>query len=306
LVVDHRARRLAANHLPGLFHVMDGSHAYLARHFPPAQTLVTCHDLIPLRMCLGLLGRRPRWPARLLIRRSAAALRSAAMVLADSSSTARDATELAGVQPEKIRIIPPALGGRWLRFLNRPHAPRTGSEAYLLHVGHGAAYKNRPAVWQIFRRIASRWPGKLCIAGEPASPSLRAEIQAAGLQSRVFFIPFPEDDRLESLYSGASLFLFPSLFEGFGWPPLEALACGCPAIASEVGGLRDALGEEYPFLFPPSDEGAMAQAALSLLETPRLAAETVQAARHRLADNGPDRMSGLLVSAYRELLGESA
>ena len=281
--VARAARRLARSGAKGIWHVLDGSHAYVTRGFPPAATVVTCHDLIPVRMGTGEFGRRPRLPARLLIERSRAGLAAAAAVVAVSRLSGQEAVTLGRVDPARLSVVPNPVDEAWLAAVPLPRAPRPLPDAYVFHLGHDAAYKNRQGAWNVFRRLAPRWPGKLVIAGSPCSPALAADIAAANLSHRVEFITFPDESRLRDLYRGASLFLFPSRFEGFGWPPLEAFACGCPAIASDVGGLRDVLGGDPPCLFDPFDEDGMATAALNLLENPARADAWVAAGRARVS-----------------------
>lgn len=298
LMVDRNSRRLATRAPDGIFHVLDGSHAYLARHFPSSRVVVTCHDLIPSRMAAGELGRRPNLAARWLIGRSVRRLASAALVLPVSRHAARDAGQRAGVEATRLAVVPNPVDEAWLAELPRPRAPRPPPDAYVFHLGHDGAYKNRAAVWRIFSRIAPVWPGRLVIAGAPCSAGLSAEIRSAGLSDRVEFVPTPDDARLRALYRGASLLLFPSLMEGFGWPPLEALACGCPVVASDVGGLRDVLGDELPCLFNPADEDGMAAAALDLLRNPGRADAWVAAGRSRVAACTLERYARGLRAAY--------
>ncbi len=301
LMVDRNARLVASRAMGDVFHVLDGSHAYLSRHFQPSRLVVTCHDLIPGRMAAGQLGPRPRWPARLLIRRSMAGLRTASTVLADSTPSARDATEIADVLPSRVRVLPVPLDPSWRQWLTQPRSAASLVDPYVLHLGHDGPYKNRRGVWNIFRRLAPDWPGRLVVAGQACSPALAAEISASGLGHRVSFVASPSESELLVLYRGASLLLFPSLFEGFGWPPLEALACGCPVVASDVGGLREVLGDDSPCLFDPADEKGMAAAALSVLTDPQRADAWVASGRARVGACTLDRFAAGLVETYERV-----
>ena len=304
LWVDARLRDRMRDSPDGLFHLLDGSHAYLIRHLPAERTLITCHDLIPLLMSRGKLGpRRPALPARLLIARSAAGLASAAGVLAVSSVAAADARLLAGVAEARLRVVPIPLDERWSAMSGQPrHAPLE-RDPYILHVGHGGFYKNRPAVLRIFSRIAGEWGGDLVFAGSPLSAEEGRLAAELGVSRRVRSIHAPEDEELGALYRKASLLLFPSLTEGFGWPPLEALACGCPTVASAVGGLPDVLGKASPYLFAPHDEAGMAASALRLLREPDLAHAAVAEGRAALRPLSPQAFAHDMVEEYRSVAG---
>jgi glycosyltransferase involved in cell wall biosynthesis len=124
-----------------------------------------------------------------------------------------------------------------------------------------------------FRRIAADWPHNLVIAGGRGwlFEAILAEVEAQGLEDRVRFIGFVDDSDLPVLYSEATLLALPSLYEGFGLPLLEAMACGVPVLASDVSSLPEVVGEAG-LLLPPDSAEAWHQAMHRLLlDAPRRA-----------------------------------
>ena len=144
---------------------------------------------------------------------------------------------------------------------------------FVLTVGSGLRRKNRDGVLRIFARIKDRWPaGKLVFAGEALSDDLRILAASLGLTARLVEIVLPSDAVLEALYNRARALLFPSRFEGFGWPVIEAQACGCPVLCSDAGSLGEVAGEGA-FVRAAGDEEAFAQ------ELARLVADDATRAR---------------------------
>jgi glycosyltransferase involved in cell wall biosynthesis len=299
--IHHRAIRRQAAVLREnvLYHLLDGSHGYVLDHLPAgAKKVVTCHDFIPLLHVDGTLAGRPNPLSRRVIRQSVKALGQADAVVCDSAQTQDVFTQR---HPnfsvlQQVIHLPLEAGLPASEF-----KPAVGDSSYLFHIGHNAAYKNRMGVLRIFDRIAARWPGKLVMAGDPPTEEMRQFVERRDLGARVTFKVHPEDKELWGLYQGASLFLFPSLVEGYGWPPLEAAACGCPVVASMVGALPDILGQEGAVLHAPGDEAGFAASCLELLNDPARCSELVQGAQRRLAALTVEDFGQHLADVYREV-----
>ena len=209
----------------------------------------------------------------------------------------RDVCDLVGVDAERVSVNPLPLADAWLdRSLS------TGTRSHMLHVGNGAFYKNREAVLRIFSKVAQQWPGRLILAGAPADRSLRSLTRSLGLQGRVEFVPNPIDDELRRLYETAALFIFPSLIEGYGWPPMEAVACGCPVVASDMGGIKEVLGSDGGLWFHPADETGMAAACQELLTDSARAAALVSSGQRSLGRVSLQGMTRSLIDVYKKVL----
>ena len=238
-----------------VLHLTDGNWAYLSRWFPPeTAVVVTAHDVIPYLQMTGRIGPdRPWLLPRLAIKASAAALRKVNHVVTVSRHSAHDLQETVGVDGEAISVVPLPLGlGRASPADYRDQRSYLCGPQTILHVGSDAYYKNRGGVVSVFARLRLDKPVRLVLAGAPPSAALRGRVRSLGLDDAVEYVVHPDDDRLQQLYRRASLLLFPSWYEGFGWPPLEAMANGCPVVCSSAASLPEVVG--IAALTAPADD----------------------------------------------------
>jgi glycosyltransferase involved in cell wall biosynthesis len=226
--------------------------------------VVTIHDLIPMVL--------PAYRGSLLVRAytwlQALACRGAQAILVDSDCSKRDVLRLLRVAPERVHVI---YLGVDPRFSPDSSGDRPLEKPYVFYLGGWDVRKNVPTLIRAFSRIAPEYPDLvLAIAGQPGSasamfPDLRA--LAAPLGNRVRFLGRVTDDEKLTLYRHAALFAFPSLYEGFGLDPLEALACGCPVVCSNAASLPEITGDAA-LLFDPRDESALISAMRRALRDP--------------------------------------
>lgn len=235
------ARRLRGS----VFHIVDHSHAHLVDMLPADRTVVTCHDLILLVLGAGKIKAdfRPRL-APTLLRFAVKRLRTAGRVIADSEQTKRDIVELVGVSSERIEVVYPGLNYDYRPVEGaREHARRKwalGSVPVLLHVGQTGFYKNLEAVLRVVGELRKRGlPAVLVRAGQPLQPKHVSLAQGLRITDAVHDLGSLTDSELRELYNAADVLLFPSLYEGFGWPPLEAMACGLPVVSTRCGSLDE-------------------------------------------------------------------
>ena len=230
---------------------------------PVAPAVVTVHDL----------GYR-HYPAahrlsdRLYLdwatRHSARATRR---VIADSQATARDLTTFYHTPPDKISVVYPGVDptlepvsdeGQRAAVRERYGIPG----AYILHVGSLQPRKNLARLIQAFAQLGDAFPeGCLVLAGRRGwlYDDLFAEVKRLGLGERVIFSGYVDDGDRATLYSGARVFAFPSLYEGFGFPVLEAMRCGTPVVCSDASSLPELVGEAA-LTVPPTDVDRLAAA----------------------------------------------
>lgn len=224
-----------------------------------ARTLLTVHDLTFLvRPECAEAGLR-----RYLTRAVPRALRRADLVLVDSQATADDLARLLGVAGPRVRLVYPGVDPRFRPLAAAEVEPVRAAlglpEQFLLFVGTLEPRKNLVRLIEAFARLSE--PGlSLLIAGRKGW--LYEEVFAAAERldpgGRVHFLDFVDDRYLPALYNLARAFVYPSLYEGFGLPVLEALACGTPVVTADVSSLPEVAGEAA-VLVDPQDVGAIAE-----------------------------------------------
>jgi glycosyltransferase involved in cell wall biosynthesis len=245
-----------------------------------APYLITVHDLIRHRDCDldsggAPLIRRPTRRDRLLFELDHEAIRDAAAVIAISETTRRDVIEILGVPSNRVHVAPNGIDHA--RF--RPTDKRVPGEPYVLFVGVEHPRKNLRGLLAAFARLKRelRCPRlRLIKIGPPGyrarqfrRQTLRA-IAELGLEDDVHLVGRVEDALLPAYYSGAECLVMPSLYEGFGLPVIEAMACGCPVVASDRGALPEVVADAG--LVSSPDEDSLAASIWRILGDPELKA----------------------------------
>ena len=152
---------------------------------------------------------------------------------------------------------------------------------------------------RIFSRCREKWNGQLIFAGDLLGPQLRSLASALGISDRVIQVENPADEILEALYNCALALLYPSRFEGFGWPVIEAQACGCPVVCSNAGPIPEAAGDAGLF-HDVDDEAGFAADLLRL--TNRTEREAWSEKSLRNAERfSTDQMITQYIDIYRQL-----
>jgi glycosyltransferase involved in cell wall biosynthesis len=178
----------------------------------------------------------------------------------------------------------------------------TGRRALVLHVSTGAPYKNVMATLMVIRELASRGLDPVLLrVGQPLSARETAHAREMGVLGSVRDHGLLSDAVLATMYSAADLLLFPSTWEGFGWPPLEALACGTPSVvASECRAVVDNMGPSA-LAEPGHDIRSLASAAERLVTSPKLRATLVELGRPIVQALTWGRTVEAYATVYREV-----
>lgn len=301
MAAQHWRARRARRATPDLWHVLDGSQAHLARALGPAPVVVTVHDIIPQLQDRGRFPGVPRLggAARLFWSENGRELRRAAALACDSHASARDAQDEYGIAAERCHFVPLALRPSIRRELENGLATPRRSGA-VLHVGNNGFYKNRRGVLEIFALLGSS-ASRLFMAGPPPDPDLRAFAAELGIGERTEWLVDPDDATLARYYREASLMLFPSRYEGFGWPVLEAMAFGLPVVCSDAGSLPEVVGSAAP-MHAPFDLAAFADSAARILTQPDAAASASASGLRRAAEFTSERFASGLLETYSAAL----
>jgi glycosyltransferase involved in cell wall biosynthesis len=230
-----------------VWHILDGRRAYIGLALGHQPLVITAHDIIPHLQAKGQFPEAPPMglAARMLWRANRTATRTAAAVACDSTATQRDLTQHFSIPASRCAVVPLPLRQSLIRHLPGPHAQTEGADqtGIVLHVGSNAFYKNRPQVLRIFAALDARFALRLVMIGPPPTASLLALADHLELADRVHWVGDCDDATVAEWYQKASLMLFPSLYEGYGWPVLEAMAFGLPVIAAAAGSLPELVGD---------------------------------------------------------------
>ncbi|HEX9372916.1 MAG TPA: glycosyltransferase family 1 protein [Roseiflexaceae bacterium] len=242
--------------------------------FCPTPSVITIHDLafLSFPQTFRRVNRAYlTWATRVSVRR-------AARILAVSEATKREIVRLLCVPPEKIVVTYDACDARFVppdpaelaAFRRRAGLP----ERFILFLGTLEPRKNLPTLLDAYTRIASSTDAPLIIGGGKGwlYDEIFAKAESLDLGDRVRFVGYVDQADQPLWYAAATVFAFPSLYEGFGMPLLEAMACGTPVVSSRSSSLPEVVGDAG-LLVPPTDADALGAALLRLLGDSDLRAE---------------------------------
>ncbi|MBW4435786.1 MAG: glycosyltransferase family 4 protein [Pleurocapsa minor GSE-CHR-MK-17-07R] len=275
---------------------------------PGTRTLLTVHDLsfarVPETANASLMA--------LLNRVVPQSVRRATHIAADSEATRQDLIALYNTPPEKITVIYSGVEGRF-----HPQPDRAAQAAvraryeiderpYILAVGTVQPRKNYGRLIQAAAELRRRGHDiQVIFAGGKGwlDDPIYASMEASGMKGHVRFIGFARDEDLPALYSAAALTAMPSLYEGFGLPVLEAMACGSPVITSDISSLPEVAGDAA-LLIQPTDVGAIADAAQRVLTEPALRASMIDKGLRQATRFTWEGAAVQLDALYAQVLGK--
>lgn len=203
--------------------------------------------------------------------------RRAARVIAVSRHAAQEASKLLQVPPERLDVVHHGVADEFrpLRkeIIDEFRRQRSLPAQYVLYVGTLEPRKNLSRLVQAFAQTSSRDWGLVLAGGAGwGYESIVRDVQARGIADRVLFAGYVPDSDLPLLYNAATVFAYPSLYEGFGMPVIEAMACGLPVLTSKASSLPEVAGDAAE-LVDPSNVGAIAAGLARLMSEPDLRGE---------------------------------
>jgi glycosyltransferase involved in cell wall biosynthesis len=280
---------------------------------------VTCHDLLAVRAARDEFRPvRTRWTGRQLQRAVVHGLRQSRYIVCDSEATRSDVGRIPAVPADRTTVIPPCVSPSFapvaqdeardrVRRLTWAKG-RTLPSRFVLHVGGNQWYKNRRGVIDIYAALVERRPDapSLVMAGRPLTADLQALIDAHELRDRVVSLDDLSDRDLAALYSLAELLLFPSIAEGFGWPVLEALACGCPVVTSNRAPMTEVAGDAVTYIDPVATVDAAAAVDALLQEPAAVRRDRLTRGLARASHFSQAAMADAYVGVYQRLLDDAA
>ncbi len=234
------------------------------------------------------------------------------LIFADSENTRQDICRLLEIEKDKVEVV--YLGkSDTLEYVSADQARHElaeaglGSEPFLFYVGGSDYRKNVGQLISFFSLVRSRgYKGKLVLGGEtflwdiPEIFRLKSQIADQGLEKDIIFPGYIPDSLLSRYYAACDFFVFPSLYEGFGLPVLEAMQCGAPLLLSRASSIPEVAGDGA-FYFDPENLESMEAAFFSAISDPALVAENVSKCLRRAGEFTWERAAGRIYSLYDQL-----
>ena len=295
------------NRLEGIVHL---PHHHLGRYGFLLKTpyIITVHDLIQYfdLKGYGTFIYRPNLRGKFGLSLDYKGVKKAARIIAVSEATKRDLVHYLGIPGENITVVYEGIDHR----LFRPTSRRLVDYPYLLFVGSEQPRKNFTGLLKAFSLLKSKGRFKdlklvkVGRAGGVRAPQFRQHtlqaVRELGLSGEVVFTDYVAGEDLPAYYSGAECLILPSIYEGFGFPPLEAMACGCPVIVSNVASLPEVTGEAAVKV-DPYDADGLAGALQTVLTDEHLKRQLVSKGFGRAKQFSWERAARETLSVYREV-----
>ncbi len=267
--------------------------------------VVTLHDM-------SLLMSPEQHPAKRVLLLSPLmrlAARKARAVVCPTASAAQDAVTLLNLDPDRVHVVSGAVAPRFRVIDGEASAEacrRFGLQpGFLLFVGTIEPRKNLVRLARAFARLRQDGfdkPLVICGAWGWKSKDLRPTIEALGIADAVVFTDYVSDEDLVALLNAAGAFVYPSLYEGFGLPIIEAFACGVPVVTSDLGAMAEVAGSAA-LLVDPTDEAAIAEALTRVLSDDAERRRLRGAGLERAAEFSHRKAALQAVAVYRSALG---
>lgn len=283
---------------------------YVTPFRPGCRLVVTIHDIIHLLFPEYLPGRAARLYAAYFLKRAA---RKADVIFTVSESSRRDILKHLPAREEQVLTVHNAVDPVFSRPVEAERLKAVKDKyhlfaPYVLYVGNDKAHKNLATAVEAFRQFSgmSGFGWNFVLAGGTfKDPTIGAailrQVEESQLSDSVSFLGFIPGEDLAAVYTGAEIFIFPSLYEGFGLPPLEAMAAGVPVVASNRPAMPEVLGDAA-VLADPTDPTRLGTAMLRLANEPELRKELIRKGKQQAAKYTWSKTVQMILAGYRRAL----
>ncbi|WP_410508128.1 glycosyltransferase family 1 protein [Methanosarcina hadiensis] len=265
--------------------------------------IITVHDITPF-LFPGSFSSLTLFRYRLLFRRT---LKTADKIISDSYNTKRDLINYFNVPDEKISVVHLGIDEKFrvldVNTVDRIREKYSLNYPFILYVGTLEPRKNIPTLIKAFCEIKNKNSiHKLVIAGKKGwkYKDIFNMIDELHLRDEIIFTDYVPYEDLPGLYNAADLFVYPSLYEGFGFPPLEAMACGCPVITSNSSSLPEVVGDAG-LMFDPYNYLELKLKICDILTNSHLRDDLVKKGLKRVADFSWNKCSRETIKIYQEV-----
>lgn len=269
--------------------------------------IVTIHDLthtlFPGRKMQGFAY---RLAYKAVVR---SAVKKAKRIIAVSQNTKEDLQSILNVSSHRIDVIYEGVNEEYGQFSDRKKEESKDylkqrykiKQPFLLYTGVHRYHKNLPRLIKAFKLLSLEYPKlQLVITGkeDPLYPEVENEAKSQDLEKKVIFPGLVPEEDLIALYNLAEVYVFPSLYEGFGLPILEAMQCGTPVCASNSSSLPEIAGEGNALFFDPNDEADIAAKIAKILEDDSLRKALIEKGFARVKDFSWEKMANEILKIY--------
>jgi len=270
-------------------------------YFIPKNTVVTIHDLRPLTQYWD----RDKIKRRIFIYYLQRALKKAKKVIAISNTVANELQQYCQVSNKKIEVIYEFIDDKFTEC-KLPNK-RIIENPYILFTGNRKKHKNLATLIKAFAKVKDKIPHVLVVAGAKDKKIDEVDnlVQKLNIENRVIQLIKPDDETIINLYFFADLFVFPSLFEGFGLPPLEAVNLGCPVILSDIPIFKEIFGDAGLY-FDPYDENDLAQTILKVILNDSLRFNLLEKQKQRAKIFDKDKIIAQYIDLFKKLMKEKS
>ncbi|OGO21367.1 MAG: hypothetical protein A2144_03850 [Chloroflexi bacterium RBG_16_50_9] len=280
-------------------------HGYTVYHFTNSSLsldikrvrpcVVTVHDLIPFNAPRDLTDR--------LIRKSMRSLRHAQRIICVSQKTRSDLLRFLDIRPERVRIIYEGVNHDLFRPRDRARSREVlgigQNKLMVLHVGSEEPRKNIPALVEAFCRLQRDVGEAVLVRVGEKTAAVQRQIDSLKLNDKVLY--FQNTMNLEYFYNAADMLVFPSFEEGFGFPPLQAMASGCPVIASNTTSIPEVVGDAG-ILLDPADAAGLAHWMREVYVSRELKSSLIEKGLRRSQMFSWEKVARETVEVYREAI----
>ena len=292
-----------------LFHVADQGLAWYGRFLRHGRVLVTVHDIINVLIWRKRVpfGSLPRYRLPILLE-NVRFIKRADHLLCDSTFTADCVMQELGIPGHRITVVFNAVDASF--YAADPSERRVIREKWfgdsrfvVIHVGQATSYKNRIGALRAFALVHRSLPEArmFLIHGQP-DPEEARFLQECDCEGSIRFLPAVSKPELREFYAAADVLLFPSRYEGFGWPPLEAMACDCAVVGSRAASLPEVIGDGGLLLTDPDDHQGLARSVLEVLVNPQVHQQLCLLGRRNVKRFAPSDILSQIAAVYRHVL----
>ncbi len=236
-------RHMRPPHLDGgdIIHFSSQTFGHLSKSATGKPTVITCHDMMAFSRPELFESRRHAFFSRLAIK----GMEKCGKIICVSEFTKNEVMRYTQAREDDIRVVHSGISGAF-----RPRRKKKEAD-YIVYFGSEERRKNIPVLIDAFAMLKADFPG-LKLVKNYDNPAIRERIRSLGLEKDVKITGNLTEDGMAEYYSNARAFVYPSLFEGFGFTPLEAMACGCPVASSNAAAMPEILGDAPTYFDPES------------------------------------------------------